>query len=397
MEKLGFGCMRLPVVDQNDKANVDMNMFGQMVDTFLECGFTYFDTAYMYNGFKSEIAVREALVKHHPRDAFTVADKLPTMLLKVEGDQERIFNEQLEKCGVDFFDHYLLHNLNVSHYQVVQEFESFDFIQTKKDEGRIRNIGFSYHDNAKLLDEILNAHPEIDFVQLQINYLDWENESIQSRKCYEAARKHGKSIVVMEPVKGGTLAQVPTSVGEMFEKHRPGVSPASWAIRFAASLDGVMTVLSGMSNMDQVLENTRFMQEFEPFSNKEYSIVRKAAEIINESVAIPCTACRYCVDDCPKNIPIPDYFALYNADKQALDTGFPVPVHSVYYSNLAKTYGKASDCIVCKKCESLCPQHIAIAESMQLVAATFEPDKSAHAAGIQNTKQPVRCSKSKRR
>ena len=206
-KKLGFGFMRLPVKNQNDSASIDMDILNQMVDTFLERGFTYFDTAYMYHMGKSEIAIREALVKRHKRDSFTVATKLPTMFLKTKEDQERIFNEQLEKCGVDYFDYYLLHNLGVTHYEIAKKLDSFAFIQKKKEEGKIRNIGFSYHDNADLLDEILTAHPEVDFVQLQINYLDWDNESIQSRKCYEVARKHNKPVIVMEPVKGGTLAK----------------------------------------------------------------------------------------------------------------------------------------------------------------------------------------------
>src|SRR5665647_390717 len=216
-KKLGFGFMRLPVKDQEDPTSIDMEILNQMVDTFLERGFTYFDTAYMYHNFKSEIALREALVKRHPRDSFTVATKMPTMFLKIKEDQERIFNEQLEKCGVDYFDYYLLHNLGVTHYQIAENMDSFAFIQKKKEEGKIRKIGFSYHDNADLLDEILTKHPEVDFVQLQINYMDWNNESIQSGKCYEVAKKHGKPVIVMEPIKGGTLANVPAKAEEVLK------------------------------------------------------------------------------------------------------------------------------------------------------------------------------------
>ncbi len=370
MKKLGFGMMRLPLLNGNDPTAFDESQVCEMVDRFLEQGFTYFDTAYMYHNYKSEDMVRRALVQRHPREAFCLATKLPTMSLNEVADMERIFKEQLQNCGVSYFDYYLLHCLNTENYATAQRLDAFGFAMEKKAAGAIRKLGFSYHDSAELLDRILTEHPETEFVQLQLNYLDWDSETVQSRKCYEVARKHGKEILVMEPVKGGSLAKVPPAAELLLHQLSPDASPASFAIRFAASLEGVSVVLSGMSNLEQLEDNLSYMKEFSPLSPQETKAVFRVRDIIEDRIAIPCTACRYCVEGCPQNIPIPDYFNLYNLDKQESDKDWTV--QATYYDNLAARYGKASDCVSCGQCSQHCPQHLEIPSLLQEVAKQFE-------------------------
>ena len=369
MKKLGFGLMRLPLTNAEDPKSIDLEQLKQMTDEFLAGGFTYFDTAYMYHDFQSEIAIREALVRRYPRSAFTLTSKLPTMFLKKEEDMERIFCEQLEKCGVEYFDYYLLHSLNAAHYEIAERLGGFAFLQKKKMEGRIKKLGFSYHDNAELLDQILTDHPETEVVQLQINYLDWDDQSVQSGKCYETARKHGKEIIVMEPVKGGTLARLPEQAEQLLKDYAPERSPASWAIRFAASLDGVLTVLSGMSNFEQLRDNMSYMKAFVPLKEDEKTVLRKVVSAIRSAISIPCTGCNYCTVGCPQHIRIPEYFTLYNAEKRA-----PSKIISLQqeYENHTQNAGKASDCIACGQCERQCPQHIAIIRHLKEIAAIFE-------------------------
>lgn len=369
-KKLGFGLMRLPSLDVNDAGKIDIELTKKMVDIFIERGFTYFDTAWMYCNFKSENATKEALVDRYPRDKFTLTTKLHAGFLKTMEDRDRIFNAQREKTGVTYFDYYWLHDINSHSIEVYEKLDCFNWLMDKKKQGLVKHIGFSFHDNAEVLDKVLSEHPEFEYVQLQINYLDWESNAIQSRKCYDVAVKHGIPVIVMEPVKGGTLANVPGGVEKMFKEYNPEASIPSWAIRYAASLDNVCMVLSGMSNMEQVLDNTGYMADFKPVNDEEKRLIDKAVRIINGSITIPCTGCEYCVAGCPKKIPIPKCFSLYNADKQEVESKGWTP-QGEYYDNMIKNTGKASDCIGCRRCENVCPQHLPIVEHLKEVAEYF--------------------------
>ena len=373
MKQLGFGMMRLPLKDPKEQTQVDRAQAQVMVDAFLESGFTYVDTAYFYHGGESERVVKDILTSRYPRERYLLADKMPLANLKVKGTVEKqaaIFDEQLEKCGTAYFDRYLLHCLNAENYQIAQRLDTFSFLMKKKEEGKLHHLGFSFHDKAELLDQILTEHPETEFVQLQINYLDWEDERIQSRKCYETAVRHGKKVVVMEPVKGGRLAKLPAEAEKLLREVHPDWSPVSWAIRFAASLPEVEVVLSGMSDMAQVADNTGFMADFRPLTKEETALLAKVAEILSALPAVECTACRYCVAGCPRDIPIPDYFALYNGDQMALRQG--LPVRKEHYERLAASGGKASACVRCRQCEQACPQHLKVVDHLARVAKTYE-------------------------
>lgn len=369
-KKLGLGFMRLPLTDTNDATSIDIAAVCKMVDAFIENGFTYFDTAWIYCGGKSEDAVNEVLTKRYPRDAFRVATKLPSHKIKSLDDRDFIFGEQLRKTGLEFFDCYLLHNVNSSSIEAFDEFDCFTWLKEKKDQGRAKKIGFSFHDGPEFLDKVLSLHPEIDIVQLQINYFDWDS-AVQSRGCYEVARKYGKEIIVMEPVKGGTLANVPSEAEKLFKAHDASMSVPSWAIRFAASLEGVTTVLSGMSNMEQLCDNMSYMKDFKPLTAEEFEMVGKAADIIRKDVAIPCTACDYCTVNCPMNIAIPKYFSLYNMDLSEAKTK-KWTVEAAYYRRLANTFGVPENCIACGQCESMCPQHLPIIKYLKEVAEHFK-------------------------
>lgn len=370
-QKLGFGLMRLPLLDANDAASIDIETTKKMVDIFIERGFTYFDTAIMYCGMKSQNAVKEVLSDRYPRDKFTLATKLHGGFFDTLEGRDEIFNAQLESTGVSFFDYYLIHDVGTDLYPKYCEFDCFNWLLDKKAKGLVKHVGFSFHDNAELLEKVLTEHPEMEFVQLQLNYLDWESEGVQSRKCYEVCVKHGKPVIVMEPVRGGTLANVAPDVEKLFKDHDPESSVASWAVRFAASHENVRMVLSGMSNIEQMLDNTGFMQDFKPLNDEETALVEKAAESIKASLAISCTGCSYCTEGCPMKIAIPRYFALYNADYLERNMKDWRPQQE-YYDRISQNFGKASECIECGQCEGICPQHLPIIEHLKTVAEHFE-------------------------
>ena len=367
-KKLGFGTMRLPLTDPNDPRSVDLAQFKQMVDLYLSRGFCYFDTAYPYHGEYSEDAVRQALVERYPRDSFVLADKMPILRVKAPEDYDRFFAEQLRRCGVSYFDVYLLHNLGRDRYPNAQRFGAFPFLQRLKAEGLVKYIGFSFHDDAETLDQILTGHPEVDVVQLQINYLDWNAAVAQSGRCYEVASRHGKDVIVMEPVKGGILANLPEPAMQLFTNFYGSAapSPASLAIRFAASLEHVKVVLSGMSTLEQVTDNTAYMQDFAPLSDPERALTKRIEEALNRAIRVPCTGCRYCMEVCPQNIAIPDYFGLLNLHAV---TG---QKSKMYYLRYAMNHGKASECLQCGLCEKNCPQHIAIRNMLKEFSALYE-------------------------
>lgn len=362
--KLGFGLMRLP---KDKQSQIKLDEVQRMVDSYMERGFNYFDTAYVYEG--SEEAIRQTLVEKYPRDVYTLADKLPAWKLTCQEDVERIFQESLNRTGVDYFDFYLLHSVEKSHYPTYEKYQCFDFIQEMKKQGKIKYMGFSFHDDADFLDKVLTEHPEIDFVQLQLNYLDWKNGVIQSRRNYEVARKHHKPIIVMEPVKGGTLASFSDDIERIYKDYAPQKSIASWALRYVASLDGVMTILSVMSNAQQMNDNLDTMTHFEKINDKEARLIKQVTDQVLSYPTIPCTKCRYCTPGCPMHIQIPDLFTAYNSAKMY---GENRRYDTYYKDHSTGDYQPAKACIACGQCESVCPQHLEIISLLKEVSEVFD-------------------------
>ena len=367
MPKLGFGLMRLPQIN----GEIDIPQVCTMVDKFMAKGFKYFDTAYGYGDGASERAIKAALVDRYPRDSFYLATKLPAWAgAKNAEEAKQMFYTSLERTGAGYFDFYLLHNLGEQRTHYFDDFGIWNFLQERKREGLIHRLGFSFHDKADELDKVLTAHPEMEFVQLQINYTDWENPAIESRKCYEVARKHGKPIVIMEPVKGGNLANPPQEAKDVFAAINPDASASSWAIRLAASLDGVITVLSGMSSVEQMEDNLSYMQDFKPLNPQEQQAIEKVREIINAIPVVPCTGCEYCLKGCPQNVGIPGVFIAYNIYLKFGNAELAGGQYS--WQTEGHQRAKASACIECGMCEEACPQHISIRDQLKKAAEVFE-------------------------
>ena len=350
--KLGFGLMRLP---RNEDGTIDIPQTSQMVDLFLEAGGTYFDTAFAYQG--SEEAIRQALVERYPRDSYTLASKLfisPGSGM-TEEDAKKEITTSLERSGAGYFDYYLVHAVQRTNYQYYEDYGIWDYVKELKEKGLVKHYGFSFHADPDLLIQLLEKHPDAEFVQLQINYADWENPGVAAKRNYEICRKYGKPVVVMEPVKGGILADPIDSVKEIFDAENTGMSYASWALRYVAEKDNLLAVLSGMSSVEQMKDNLGFMKDFRPLSEHEEEVIRRVQEALNKDKSIPCTACRYCTKGCPMEIPIPDIFTVENRKK-----GSPEFRVKREYTIVTAGRGKASDCIQCGQCEGVCPQHLPI-------------------------------------
>ena len=367
MPKLGFGLMRLPEID----GKIDLEHVCRMADAYIQAGMNYFDTAYVYHGGNSEKAVKEVLSQRYPRKDFMLATKLPAWCMKNPEDRDRIFEEQLERCGVEYFDFYLLHSIeDGSNGATYEKLGCYRWGVNKKAEGKIRHFGFSFHGSPEYLEQVLDAHPEIEFVQIQLNYLDWENPVVRSGKLYEILQQRSIPMIIMEPIKGGSLAKLKPELENVFKTARPEASIASWALRFVGSLPGVMTILSGMSTEVQMQDNIKTFSPFEPLTDNEKAIVEHVRTTMMNVPQIGCTSCRYCTDGCPMKISIPDVFRAINTMDLYGDEFRP---KAFYNSVISQGNGRAADCIACGQCESVCPQHLPIIDLLKNASSRLDP------------------------
>ena len=374
MVELGFGMMRLPILEENNFKSIDYDQVNEMVDTFMEAGFNYFDTAYVYHEGIGEDAFKRCVVERYPRDSFKIATKLPLFVITEESQLEPLFAEQLKNCGVEYFDYYMLHNVSGLTETAWKNADLYSFIEKKKEQGLIKHIGLSTHGDAEFLEEILFEHPELEFVLLQINYLDWEDEGIESKKCLEVARKYNKSVMIMEPYKGGFLADVPKEAEKIMKEYNPDRSVVSWAMRFAANIDDVSVVLTGASTLEQIQDNIWEFNNADPLDDGELKLLEEVSEIINSNITVDCTKCRYCVDACSEEIDIAKVFDLYNKHMMLeIDEWTQYGNTYLNYSKLPNV-GIASDCSECEMCIEECPQGINIPEVLKDVAKTFETE-----------------------
>ncbi len=363
--KLGFGLMRLPQKD----AEIDKQQLCEMVDCFLDGGFTYFDVAYNYHGGAAESAAGECLVARRARDSFTLATKLPMWMVEQKEDMQRIFTQQLQRTGAGYFDFYLLHSLTQKNVELADSYGAWDFVRKLRDSGAARHIGFSFHDSPQLLEKLLTEHPEFEFVQLQINYADWDNPDVRARECYETARRFGKPVSIMEPIKGGALTELAPAARSALQEADKSATAAEWALRFVFSLDGVFAVLSGMSNLQQLRENICTVQDMKPLDDAGRKAIEQAVRELEKLPTIPCTRCGYCQSGCPQGIPIPTFFTIMNNYTRF---NFLPPVESSYKANAEKYRVCAGDCIACGQCESVCPQHIDIIERLKEISQLLD-------------------------
>ncbi|MBO4425691.1 MAG: aldo/keto reductase [Clostridiales bacterium] len=367
MPKIGFGLMRLPEKD----GKIDFEQVSKMADIYMAAGFNYFDTAYVYHSGNSEKVVKKAIVERYPRDTFTIATKLPAWFIHSFEDRDKVFEEQLDRCGVDYFDFYLLHSLeDGNNYDTYEKYDCFNWGIKKREEGKIKHFGFSFHGTPELLVQVLDKHPEIEFVQIQLNYADWDNKIVHSGELYEILRDRQIPMIIMEPAKGGKLANLDDECKEILQAIRPDKSVASWAFRYVGSLPGIATILSGMSTPEQMEDNMKTFTDFEPLSEEELGAIDKIKEILDRVELAGCTACKYCVEGCPMGIAIPDVISAVNTKRK-----FPGDMRpQFFYNGLVDRYSHASDCIACGQCEGVCPQHLPIISLMQEAVEKFETE-----------------------